>query len=206
MLTLMAFFPYAAHQMERLENREIDVEGLEKAFKVAIERPDNIAVRFQIARIVYGLGLPGHAIAISETTLQALSSQWDDVANRSLRDVFRAEEMTTKQWRRELRDPEAFRPITCPHCRHSNPPGTLACEGCKAPYLLELARGLDVRSRFVGKLVVGWAGVAAFLVGAVMVTQSFSGAVMYITFFSLLGAVGGLLWYLFRDPQLGQNG
>ena len=204
-LTLMAFFPFASAQLERLQHREIDVAGLEKAFYNAIQRPDNIAVRFQIAKIIYDLGLPGHAIAITETTLQVLSTQWDDVQNRSLRDVFRNEELTAKEWRRNLRDPDAFKPVTCPKCGKVNGPGQLACIGCGGPYLLELARKLDVRSKFVGKLVLAWAALAAFLVGAVFASQKLSGALLYGVFFGALAAVGGLLTWLFRDPQLAKQ-
>ncbi|MBX7131338.1 MAG: zinc ribbon domain-containing protein [Fimbriimonadaceae bacterium] len=205
MLTLMAFYPFAETQLEKLQHREIDVAGLEKAFQTAIQRPDNIAVRFQIAQIVYDLGLHGHAIAISETTLQALSTQWDDVQNRSLRDVFRGEEQTVKQWRRTLRDPQAFREVACPKCGKPNPPGQLACVGCGGPFLLELARRLDKRSSFVGKLVLSWAALAVFLVAAVMMSTKLSGVPLYLMFFVALGLVGGLLSWLFRDPQLGRQ-
>ena len=64
MAALMAFFPFAESQLEALSLREIDVESLDKLFRTASERPDNFAVRFEIARSIYGLGLPGHAIAI----------------------------------------------------------------------------------------------------------------------------------------------
>jgi len=205
MLTLMAFYPFAETQLEKLQHREIDVAGLEKAFQTAIQRPDNIAVRFQIAQIVYDLGLPGHAIAISESTLHALSAQWDDVQNRSLRDVFRSEEQTAKQWRRTLTDPQAFREVACPKCGKPNPAGQLACVGCGGPFLLELARRLDKRSSFVGKLVLSWAALAVFLVSAVVLSTKLSGIPLYLAFLVALGAVGALLFRLFRDPQLARQ-
>lgn len=204
-LTLIAFYPFAASQLEKLELRGIDVTGLEKAFKTAIERPDNVAVRFQIARIVHDLGLPGHAIAIVDTTLLAMSTQWDDVQNRSLRDVFRGEELMAKQWRRDLRDPDAFADVACPKCGRKNPPGQLACVGCGGPFLLELARKLDVKGKFVGKLVLAWALLAAFLVGTVLATQNLGGALLYAVFFASLACVGGILFFLFRDPRLGRT-
>lgn len=201
-ITLAVFYPYAATQLERLELRQIDVDGLEKVFSNAIAHPDSPVARFQIAAIVYDLGLPGHAIAITETTLQSLSAAVDDVQNRSLRDVFRVEELRAKQWRRDLRDPSAFAPVACPGCGARNSPGTLACEGCGRAYLLDIARELDIKPRFVGRLVIAWAVLALFLVGAVTLTTMLSGALLWLAFLGVMALVGGLLWLLFRDPRL----
>lgn len=203
LLSLMGFYPYAASQLDRLEMTGIDVTALEKTFKNAIERPDNIALRFQIARTVYDLGLQGHAIAIVESTVATLSNQQDQFQNRSLRDVFRGEELTAKQWRRDLRDPLAFREVACPICHHLNPPGQLACLGCGGPFLLELARRLETKRGFIGKLVLAWAIVALFIVSAVISTQVLSGILMWLVFLALISAVGGVFYWLFRPPVLG---
>lgn len=203
---LMAFFPFAETQLETLALREIDVDSLDKLFRTAAERPDNFAVRFEIARVVYGLGLPGHGIAIVETTLAALSTVKDDVQNRSLRDVFRGAEFEAKQWRRTLKDPDAFRPVACPRCGHSNQPGSLACGGCQGPYLLDLARKMDVRATFIGKLVTGWALIALLFVGVAAVAPVASGGVLAISIVGALALIGAVLFWLFRPPKLGATG
>lgn len=200
---LMAFFPFAETQLESLALREIDVESLDKLFQAASLRPDNFSVRFDIARAIYGLGLPGHAIAISETTLAAMSTVKDDLQNRSLRDIFRGVEFEVKQWRRTLRDPEAFRPVACPRCGQMNEPGLLACRGCKGPFLLDLARKMDVRSTFVGKLVIGWALIAGLFVGVAALAPSTSSTVLVISIVVALILVGAVLSWLFRPPKLG---
>jgi hypothetical protein len=205
MAGLMAFFPFAESQLEALSLREIDVESLDKLFRTASQRPDNFAVRFEIARSIYGLGLPGHAIAIVETTLASLSTVKDDVQNRSLRDVFRGAEFEAKQWRRTLHDPDAFRPVSCPRCGHSNQPGLLACGGCQGPYLLDLARKLDVRSKFIGKLVFGWALIAALFVAVAAVAPTMSRIALAIAILVALILVGGILAWLFRPPKLGMS-
>ncbi len=46
LITLMAFFPYASDQMEVMELRLIDVEGLERSHEALAARPDNLAARF----------------------------------------------------------------------------------------------------------------------------------------------------------------
>lgn len=201
-VALMVFFPYASTQMERLAHREIRSDELDKAHRALAERPDNINARFSIARVLYEQGMVGYAIATVEQTLAGLPNEVDPVHNRSVRDIYRNEFYTAKQWRKNLRDPRAFDPVKCRACGTLNYPGDLACRGCRAPYLLELARTMDNPRRFLGKLVMAWALVALLLAAiATMALNYPSGVTLGVAIVGIAG-VGAAFWWMFRDPQM----
>lgn len=201
-IALMAFFPYAATQMERLEHRDIRGDELDKAHRALAERPDNVNARFMIARVLYEQGMVGYAIATVEQTLAGLPDAIDPVHNRSVRDIYRNEFYTAKQWRNSLRDPKAFDPVKCPACGTMNYPGDLACRGCRGAYLLDLARTMDNPRRFLGKLVMAWALVALVLAAISMAALNYPSSVTFTVAALGIGTVGAVLWWLFRDPTM----
>lgn len=202
LLSLMAFFPYALSQLERIEMQEIDTDALDAAYRNVHDRPDNVVARFRLAQALHDHGLPGHAILLAESTLDTISTVIDPVQNRSSRYLYRSEEQSAKQWRRELRDDRVFSSLKCPSCGHLNPPTAIACEQCQKPYLLELARKLKPRARFLGKLVVAWAAIALFLVAAALLGNSLSGVMAMLSILLALGCVGGLIYWLFKPRNI----
>lgn len=202
LLSLMAFFPYAVSQMERIELEEIKTDSLDQAYRNVHNQPDSALARFHLAQSLHDHGLPGHAILLSEQTLASLSTTIDPIQNRSVRHLYRGEESQAKQWRRELRSEQPFTPLKCPKCGHLNPPTAIACEGCQAPYLLELARNLKPRSRFLGKLVLAWASIGLFLVVGALLGAALSGWGAIVVFVIALGSVGGLLAWLFKPKTI----
>lgn len=201
LVALMAFFPYASDQIERLELRLIDVEGLDRAHQALAARPDNSAARFAVAKSLYRVGMHAHAIVLSEQTLQSLSLQIDEVKNTSVRDFFRAEDGMTKQWRR-ITPPEAYRPISCPLCKTLNEPGLIACSKCGKPYLLEIARNLDVKSRFFGRLVLGWALIALMITGVFAAVSYLKESTQAIAVGMQVAIVGAIMAWLFKPPKI----
>jgi hypothetical protein len=192
----MAFFPFASAQLERWEMREIDIDRIDQAHKAVSARPDNWSAWFALAKALKDFGLVGHAVAISETTLKKLPTHRDPLTERSVRDLFSAEERELAKWKRGW-NPESRAGVKCPLCGHSNPYGALSCEGCGGAYLLELARRARVRPVVYGKLAVGyavvagavtasaWAGVALewpASVGAVLAVLTLAGLVLAALF------------------------
>ncbi len=198
MVTLMVFFPYASDQLAQAEVQGMDIDRLDKAHQQLVSTPDNIATFFLVAEMVYALGLEGHAIAICESTLEKLSTQIDPIKNQSMREVFRAEEFRTREWRRRVRDPDAFRAVACPRCKHLNEPGTLACRKCDGPFLLDLARQIDPRPRIRSRLVTGWAAIGLFFTGTVYGMVVLDGLAAYLVLLVGLGLVTTVLYRLFR--------
>ncbi|MCH8979276.1 MAG: hypothetical protein IH945_08540 [Armatimonadetes bacterium] len=197
MVTLMVFFPYASDQLAKADLQGMDIDKLDKAHQQLVSTPENIATFFLVAEMVYALGLEGHAIAICESTLDKLSTQIDPIKNQSMREVFRAEESRTREWRRQVRDPDAFRAVACPRCRHRNEPGTLACGRCNGPFLLDLARQIDPRPRVKSRLVFGWALLALFFAGTVYGMVELEGVGGYVVLAAGLAMVATVLYRLF---------
>lgn len=202
MITLMVFLPYAVEQVTAAELRGIDIDKLDRVHQELVQRPENVASYFAMADLVYELGLHGHAIAISERTLERLSTMVDPIKNQSMRDVFRAEESRAREWRRRVTDPAAFRPVACPRCGQRNEPGTIACAKCQGPFLLDLARRIDPRPKIRSRLVFGWALVACFFTGTVYSWSVFEGNMRLVTLGVGLALVAGVFTWLFRPRVL----
>ena len=197
LVTLMVFFPYAWDQLARAEVQGMDIDKLDKAHEQLVATPENVATFFLVAEMVHTLGLEGHAIAIYESTLNKLSTQIDPIKNQSMREVFRAEESRVREWRRHVRDPDAFRAVACPRCGRRNEPGTLACGGCNGPFLLDLARQIDPRPKIRSRLVTGWACLGLFFTGTVYGMVVLEGFGAYVVLAVGLGLVGTVLYRLF---------
>lgn len=204
----VAFFPYAEEQMVQHDIREINMDQLDRSVQALAADPTNVPAKLKIAQAAHEFGLPGHAIAIVEQTMHELSTVHDALHNRSIRDLFRAEEQQAKQWRRELRSKRAFDPVECPHCGAKNYPGQIACRGCNRSYLLELARKTTVRSRVQGKLMLGFCVVASTIVGSVWSATSFItvekiNPLGFVIIGCIIAAAGAILAGLFRTKRLG---
>lgn len=201
-LALMVFFPFAQTQLEKQEMVGIDDYRIDKAHKELSVRPENVAARFELARALYDRGLAGHAIAFAENTLDHLSGDRDPMTMQSLRDKFRAEDAEVKRWRRDLKDPRAFDPVACPSCGCMNPPGTIQCERCKGPYLLELSRVKSGMSTIYGRLVTGFALTAFLVVVAAWVGVALTWPYSALGLLGALITVGGLLSWIYRPRTL----
>jgi hypothetical protein len=199
-LSFGAFYPYAESMYARQIGREINVSRIDRAHEALSQRPENVAAWFALAEGLYRHGYQGHAIAIAEESLGRLSTHQDPTSNRSLRDLFKSEESALKYWKKGA-DPKLCRPLKCPLCGETNPPGPIACIKCGAPYLLELVRRGDQGRTFVGKLLLGWALLAGAIVGAaasgLMTTGWLQGALVA----GCIAVAGGILWWLFRPAR-----
>lgn len=202
LVAVMAFFPFAETQLERHELEAVQTLHLDRAHRELDVRPENASARFHLAEALWERGLGGHAIALAEDTLNALSTERDAFSQRSHRDFFDREERMARRWREQLTDPRANDPVACPMCKHANPPGNLACGNCKGPYLLALARKKDGRMSIYSRLVTGFGlTVIAVVVGAYIGLKSpwpWSAV-------GLVGAIAGtgvMMGWLFRARTL----
>lgn len=200
-ITGVAFFPYASTQFERAELQSVDIMRLERAHKALAQHPDNIAVRFDIAKTLYDYGLKGHAIAIAETTLRAIDASVDPTVNTSMRNLFLNESQKVKFWRKNLDDPKAFEPVKCHACGTMNPVGNIACIRCRGPFLLELARQENLSKALFGKLVLGWGLAAAALGGGLWSLMTLPMPWSVTILLLALVIAGVFLSMLFRDKS-----
>ncbi len=202
LITLMVFLPYAIDQAAMAEIRGSDIDKLDRLHQELTRNPENVSTYFAIAEYVHMLGLEGHAVAISEKTLDRLSTVMDPIKNQSLRDVFRNEEQRAKEWRRRLKDTSAFRPVACPRCGHRNEPGNLACGKCQGPFLLDLARKIDPRQKIRSRMVAGWGVIAAAFTGTVYYWFYNEQSSRWVVLGIGLLAIAGVLTGLFRHRRL----
>lgn len=200
--TLMAFFPYALGQLERAELHGFSLDQLEKAYAGFRSNPENVPVRLEVARQVYEQGLPHHAIAIAESTLDGLSKERDAVWNRSLRDQFRNEDARLAQWKRlNARSPLFESQLYCSNCREKNELSAIVCAKCGDAYLLALGRKGDIPPRMIVKLLAAWTVLACYLVLAAWIGFALSGVPQVMAFMGGIVGVGLVIAILFRRPR-----
>ncbi len=197
----MAFFPFALTQLAAQEMREINVGLIDKFHAAISAHGDNIAAYFALSEALYRHGFQGHAIGLATKTLEGLSTELDPMKFESVRGLFRREEDLLRRWLRESTDPRLHQPIKCPLCGFMNPPGNLACGGCAKPFLLEVVRRTDVRSRFLGKLVVAWSCLAAGLGGAVWCGFMLHGVAQALGVLSCVAVAGGVTGWVLRPAR-----
>ncbi len=201
-LAAMAFFPFAETQLEKFDMVTIDIDRIERAHQALARQPDNVTARFELARALWDRGLQGHAIALAENTLGGLSTERDLMSMQSLRDKFFTEDREVQRWRREVTDPRAFEPLTCPKCGNQNEPGLAVCSRCGGPYLLELARKNRGKQRIYARLTVGFALTTTLLVSGAWVGLNLPWPGSGICILALLVGIGLTMAWLFRPKTM----
>jgi len=199
---LMAFYPYALEQLDHADMREVDADTLLQAHVVISEQPMNVPAWFRLAEMLHALGLPGHAVALSDRVVATLSANLDPMQNRSQRDLYRTEEWRAKRWREELRDPRAFHPIACPICGVRNPPGEIKCAGCGSHYLVEYVRLMPGRGSMATTLVFAWCLILATVVAGAWAMLNLATGLGLVALVLLLATLGAVLYWLLRPRPL----
>lgn len=179
-ITLLVFFPFAVEKLAEAENVGVEIDRLDKIHQMITQKPENISAYFSLAESVHDLGLEGHAVAICQRTLDTLPTEVDPQTNQSIRDVFRAEEARARSWGRSITDPDAMKAVACPRCSRLNEAGTIACVGCQGPFLLDIARAIDPRSKIRTKLVFAWTIVVALFTGSTYAWMELPGRLSYV--------------------------
>ncbi|HTQ09163.1 MAG TPA: hypothetical protein VMI31_03745 [Fimbriimonadaceae bacterium] len=197
-VTLLAFFPFAEQKLEEFELRKIDAERLARAFGIVEARPDNFAAKLELAKWIHEHGFAAHAIYLAESTLSQLSTEKDDVKNRSMRDLFSREEGMLRRWKTE---PPGQQTYKCMSCGALNRPEDLFCHGCRRPYMLDIVRSQEVTSRVWAKLVLAWAALALFIPGVVAIAMVLDGVLRISAFVAALAVVAVFVSWLFRPPK-----
>lgn len=202
--TLTAFYPFAERQLMQNDHRNINKNKIESHYDQWSARPDNVAAACALASALYDHGYRAAAIALSDQAINTLSSEMDPMSMRSQRDLFGNESRQLEKWKRTLDERSAV-PISCPNCKHNNPPHLLLCEKCSQHHVLLVIRKGDKLGKVVGKLLIGWTLVALFLVlivyGVMLPTKAMQ--VAFITVSS--GSIIGIMAWLFRQPKFDQT-
>jgi hypothetical protein len=178
-------------------DRELDLQSFERAHGAFAANPANVGSRFEIARQLAKLGLYGHAIAIGRGA-EALLTDDQGSHQRGTRLMFGKELSDCRYWE-SLAKPEDYRNVRCPHCSRPNPPGTIACLKCNAPFLLDIVRK-GTNTRHLGsKIVLVWLSFAGIVATAAILGSRGEGWMTLFSIGLLVLAVGGFSSWLVKD-------
>ena len=164
----------------------IDIEAIERAYEQLRERPDGFGPKMRIARLIYGRGLQGHAIALAEETLHPLPKSLVEDELRQLR-----------IWKANAHH-QAYTDLICVECGKENVTGTLFCVRCDAPILLYHAKGSWTGRGTARKLLAAWVASMAGLVAIPIVATSMAPALAGVVISLLLLGAGALVFMAFR--------
>ena len=186
------FFPFVKAATEKRQLRNIEIENLEKAYQSLSLRPDNIIAKFRIAKILFELGMCGHAVRIGESLAPNMPQRFFSDELRLLR-----------RWQMTHLDARLFAPISCAECYTSNEAGLIFCRQCGAPFLIDFAKGRVVGSRLGKKLVSSWIALVAVLVGIPIAKSTLSSASSAAVIVAMMGLSLSFVLLAFRDTSGG---
>jgi len=158
-LGLIVAYPFLRAMMTTRELKSLELDQLENAYRMLGQQPRNPIAKFRIAKAVWDLGAPGHALKIAEDALPSMPSG-----------VFIDEHRTFRNWTLTQLPKDAFRDLSCLDCGERNPPGRTHCFGCGEPFLLSrLGRKLTGKGNGK-KLLAVWASITAAVIGVPFTT------------------------------------
>lgn len=200
-MLLFLVAPFTVPMYDRIagqaSDRELDLQKFERAHAAFAKNPDNVGSRFDIAKLLAKLGLYGHAIAIAKGA-ESLLTDDQGVHQRGTKLMFSRELSDMRYWETQAK-PEDYRSVHCPKCKVSNPPGTIACLKCQAPFLLDIVREGTTKAHIGSKVVLAWLGFAALLAGGAAVGSTVSGWMVIFPIATLVIAIGGFLSWMLKD-------
>jgi hypothetical protein len=153
-------FPFLRQALNQRALVALDVEAMENAYEMLLQRPDNHLQRFKLARLMYDRGHVEPALAVAAEALSNMPEK-----------LFTDEHRMMGRWRRQNPQANLAKPVGCIDCGHQNPPQAIRCERCGQPHLLEIARGRWVGRQFAKKLIAGWAAGILGLAGMPLASQ-----------------------------------
>jgi hypothetical protein len=187
--SMVATFPALRSYHTKREFARLDIEAMENAYEQLSLRPGNLGSTMRIARIAYQRGWVAHAVAIAEPTL----SQFPQVVVADdLREM--------RAWKNQL-EPHHHHSMTCLECSTANPPGQLWCMSCRAPILLDHARGAWLGTASARRLVGAWLAGVASLVGIPLAASLLPRPIAAVFVVLFLALSAGVLWWAFRTNR-----
>ena len=189
--SMVLAFPFVRYSAHRRSLRGIDVQDVERAYAAVRARPDNVAAKFKIARLIYDMGYPGHALRIAENCMAQMPAAF-----------FVEEQRIVMRWRKTPTPRKAFDPLPCIECGHPNPPGNVFCAACGAPFILDRLKGKILPSGMGRKIMAAWI-VMVLVMAALPIVGSLNGFLAFFGIMGLLGFAVAVLYFAFRSPEKG---
>jgi hypothetical protein len=184
-------FPFVRAAMDKKALRSIDIEALEKAYAALALRPDNVMAKIKIARVLWDLGVCGHAIRIVESQLPSMPQRFFGEDIRML-----------KRWHMMKVEAHFFSPVNCVECQTSNEAGLLYCRQCGTPFLIDFVKGRVVGKRLGRKLISAWIALIAILIG-IPAAEAMPPAPSIVVIVSMMLLAVTIVFLAFRDTTSG---
>ena len=175
----VVFFPFLRASLDRRQLRNMDVEGVQRAYDALGQRPDNPFAKFKLAQSVYRLGMIGHGVALADSAMAL-------IPERTAQEEYRL----LKKWKAAGVPPETLKPIECIECRNPCQPGWTHCRNCGAPFLLDRAKGRVLSIGHARQLIAIWAGLVLACLGIPVAMMLPPLAAIAAIIVILAGAVG----------------
>lgn len=136
--------PLCKRIFDQKELRSIQVEKLEKAYMAMGMRPDNPALKFKLAAMLYEEGMVDAAIAIGKSVIERMPQR-----------VFPEENRHFRAWLASAAGdaPSTFR---CPGCGYANKPGDVFCQSCSEPFFLLMIQTPGKQGNLGAKFISIW--------------------------------------------------
>lgn len=180
-------FPMVRSALNKRALAQIDIEAVEKAYDQLRLQPGNAAAKFKLAKTIYNKGMPAHALAIAEDAIQSMPEA-----------IFPEENKIIKTWRHYRIPSNQHGPLACMECGVYNQPGMTHCQRCRAPFLLDHARGAWVGRSLARKFVAAWVAIMVALVGIPYAAGSLPSAVSIPVIVGLMGLAIFVIAFTFR--------
>jgi hypothetical protein len=181
-------FPVVRSTLTKRALDQIDVEAVAKAYDQLRQQPTNAPAKFKLAKTIYNKGMPAHALALAEDAIKSMPEAIYPEENRIL-----------KTWRHYRIPANQRGPLACLECGVYNQPGMTHCQRCRAPFLLDHARGAWVGRSLARKFVAAWVSIMVSLVGIPYVAGAFPAAISIPAIIGLMGLAIFLIAVTFRS-------
>ena len=166
----------------------MEVEQIEQAYAMILEKPDQAYLKYKLAEALYLRGMVVHACAIAHHALQQMpKSLFPDEHRSVVRWVDQSKGQTT---------------ATCMNCGAKSSPENVYCQGCGSDYLADYARGRWLGSSLAVRLVAAWVAAVVSLVGGPYILATpfappLSGTLIVVQ----LAVCGWLVWVGFFKKE-----
>jgi hypothetical protein len=186
-IATVVVYPFLRATMRVRELRSFEVDELERAYEFLGQQPGNPLPKFRIARQVFELGMPGHAMKIAEPLMAQLPQN-----------LFHEEHRLFRQWKYNEKLNATMQPISCSECGHRNEAGRTHCFQCGAAHLLNRFRGKILPGGQGKKILAAWTALVLLLLGIPAAGNLPMGAAVMLVI-ACLGLAGLSLYLAFRE-------
>lgn len=187
-VTMVAMYPPLKRHMEKREGIRLEIDQIERAYRLIKHKPDQAYLKFRLAEALYMRGMVAQACALGQSALLQMP-----------KGVFPDEHRALSKW---VQHASGSPEVTCLKCGRKGDPSDVFCAGCGAPFLLDYARGKWLGSNLVAQLIAAWALATVGIVGIPFVLSlKLNSSVSNALIVAQIALCGVLVWVGFLKRE-----